>query len=261
MKAILLNSATKLPFWHKGRLAIDDDHLVPLDYIQGAGMLNAVSAYENLIAGQNKPGDCPTAGWDLNQLDEVKTPQKIYKITLEEPANKVITVTAVWNRHYSSSYPFEPLSNKDADLRLELWAVDIDDPDNDYLLDYSDSSVDNVEHIYVVADANYTNYEVVLSFSDVERQKEMAETQQYGLAWNVRLDNRNSDDNIFWYDLNADGIVNESDIVVLLNNFLAGSKTPETYLFGDINSNGMIDVNDMQILMEHDNLKASWYAE
>ncbi len=270
MKAILLNSATKLPFWHKGRLSVNDDHLVPLDYIQGAGMLNAVGAYEHLITGQNKPGDCPATGWDLNQLNRIETPQNIYKITLTEPKDKIIAVTAAWNKHYSSSYPFGPLSDKDTNLRLELWAVDINDPNNDYLLDYSDSSVDNVEHIYVAADANYTDYEIVLSISDVERQEEAAKTQsfdselrtvelRYGLAWNVS--DRKKDDSIFWYDLNADGIVNESDIAILLNNFLAASKSSETYLFGDINRNGTIDVNDMQILVSRYNLKASWYTE
>jgi len=259
MKAVLLNSATKLPFWHKGRLTLEDDRFVPLDYIQGAGMLNAVGAFEHLIAGQNKPGDCPTTGWDLNQLDKIETPQNMYKITLEEPANKIITVTATWNKHYSSSYPFEPLPDKDADLRLELWAVDVDDPQNDYLLDYSDSSVDNVEHIYAAADANYTSYEIVLSISDVGKQEEVAETQRYGLAWSVSEGKK--DDSIFWYDLNADGIVSESDIAILLSNFLAGSKSPETYLFGDINTNGTIDMDDLQVLMEHNNLKAGWYAE
>jgi len=259
MKAVLLNSATKLPFWHKGRLTLEDDRFVPLDYIQGAGMLNAVGAFEHLIAGQNKPGDCPTTGWDLNQLDKIETPQNMYKITLEEPADTIITVTAAWNRHYSSSYPFEPLPDKDADLRLELWAVDVDDPQNDYLLDYSDSSVDNIEHIYAAADANYTSYEIVLSISDVGKQEEVAETQRYGLAWSVSEGKK--DDSIFWYDLNADGIVSESDIAILLSNFLAGSKSPETYLFGDINSNGTIDMDDLQVLMEHNNLKAGWYAE
>ncbi len=290
MKAILLNSATKLPFWHKGKLTLEDDHLVPLDYVQGAGMLNAVGAFEHLSAGQSKPGDCPTTGWDLNQLDTNDTPQNIYKITLTEPKDKFITVTATWNKHYSSSYPFESLLNKDADLRLELWAVSLDDPNNDYLLDYSDSNVDNIEHIYISADANYINYEIVLSINDIENQQggelvepeEIAELQQYGLAWNLDSATRTADkcrqtsvgdkqdnDSIFWYDLNADGIVNESDIAILLNNLLTHNKSPlqtsggqaEAYLLGDINTDGTIDVNDLQILMDHNNLKADWYTE
>ena len=259
IKTILLNSATKLPYWHKGQLAKDDDHLAPLDYIQGAGLLNAPEAYKHLIAGRNKPGDVPTTGWDNNQLDNSENLQNIYKITLTEPADKFITVTAVWNKHYNSVYPFEPLPEKDSNLRLELWAIDPNNPNNDYLLDYSDSSVDNLEHIYRQADANYTNYEIVLSTSDIDNPNQIDTTQHYGLAWNVSK--RQESNNIFWYDLNADGIVNELDLSVLLNNLLTSITTSESYLLGDINTDGALDVNDLQILLYHKNLEADWHTE
>jgi len=259
IKAILLNSATKLPFWHKGQLSTDDDHLAPLDYIQGAGMINAVSTYKHLIAGQGKPGVVPTTGWDLNLVNKKEKPQNIYKITLSEPANKIITATVVWNKHYNSAYPFGPVPEKDANLRLELWAVDLNDSDNDYLVDYSDSRVDNVEHIYAAADANRINYEIIVSYSDVNNIDETAVKQRYGLAWNVSP--KQKDDSIFWYDLNADGIVNESDFVIMLNNMLTSSKSPENYLLGDINTDGAIDINDVQILINHSDLKADWYTK
>jgi len=257
IKAILLNSATKLPYWHKGRLTIDDDHQAPLDYVQGAGMLNAIGAHKHLIAGPNRPGDVPTTGWDLNLLDKDENLQNIYEITLTEPADKSITATAVWNRHYSSAYPFEPKPEKDTNLRLELWAIDPEDPGNDYLLDYSDSNVDNVEHIHAVADANYTNYELAVLYSNINDQNEIATTQRYGLAWNVS--DKEDDDSIFWYDLNADGIVNEPDFAIFLDNWLTSIQSPETYLLGDVNTDGVIDVNDLQILTEHRNKRADWH--
>ncbi|GAF85793.1 unnamed protein product, partial [marine sediment metagenome] len=186
-------------------------------------MLNAVGAYKHLIAGLNKPGDVPTTGWDNNQLQESKNPQNIYKITLAEPAEKILTATVAWNRHYESVYPFEPLPEKDANLRLELWAIDPINPNKSYLLDYSDSSVDNVEHIYAQGDANYTNYELVVIFSNIDDANQIPTAERYGLAWNVS--NKQDSDNIFWYDLNADGIVNESDFAVLLNNRLSSFKS------------------------------------
>jgi len=259
IKAILLNSATKLPYWHKGRLQTDDDHFAPLDYIQGAGMLNAVGAYKHLIAGLNKPGSVPTIGWDLNRLDKSETLENIYKITLTEPADKFITVTVVWNRHYKSTYPFDPAPEKDSNLRLELWAIDPDNPDNNYLLDYSDSSVDNVEHIYAAADADHTDYEIIISFSNTDGQKEMAATQRYGLAW--QTSNRQDSDSIFWYDLNADGIVNEADCLILLNNLLNSTESPESYLLGDIDPDGAINTNDLAILLNHNNRKADWHIQ
>jgi hypothetical protein len=265
MKAILLNSATKLPFWHKGRLKTDDDHLVPLDYIQGAGMVNAVGAYEQLVSGRNEPNDVPPSlvapsnlgGWDLNHLQESENTQNIYKITLAEPTDKMITATVVWNKHYKNIYPFEAEPEKDANLRLELWTVDPNDSNSNILLDYSDSRVDNVEHIYCAADANYTDYEIVVRYSDTTEPNRDS-THLYGLAWKTA--NAPKRDSIFWYDLNADGIVNELDFTVLLDNMLSSIKTPENYCYGDINGDGIINSADFQILMQHIGQRADWYT-
>lgn len=209
-------------------------------------MLNAAAAYKHLIAGQNKPGQAASTGWDINNLDGKQTPENIYKITIAEPAGKFITATAVWNKHYESVYPFSPIPEKDADLRLEIWAVDPNNSDNDYLLDYSDSNVDNVEHIYCRADANYSNYEIVLSYSEPNQPR-----QRYGLAWNVSK--KQDTDSALWYDLNADGIVNEQDLTILLNNWLANIKSSDGYLLGDINADGTIDKKDFEIILKHTN--------
>lgn len=259
IKAILMNSATKLPFWHKGRLESDDDHIVPLDYIQGAGMLNAVSAYEHLIAGRSEPGSVQPRGWDLNQLDRSAAQTNTYRITMPQPAGKYIASTLVWNRHYEQMYPFDAIRSKDSNLRLEVWAVDRDNPDNSYLLDYSDSRVDNVEHIFCKAVAEYTDYEIVVSYSDIDEQTNSGGIEKYGLAWNVR-DSENSD-SIFWHDLNADGIVNELDFAVLLENWIASLKSPRSYLIGDVNIDGTIDANDLQILLDNRNRQAEWHIK
>jgi hypothetical protein len=255
MKAILLNSATKLPFWHKGRLEKDDDHETPLDFLQGAGMLNAVNAYKLLIAGQTKPGNVPTVGWDNNQL-ESKSPQNIYKITIAKPAEEFITATINWNKHYNSVYPFESLPAQDADLRLEIWAVDTNDPNNNYLLDYSDSKVDNVEHIYARVDANFTNYELVVTFGN-EDINQISSDQRYGLAWDVTK--KQESNNILLYDLNADGVVDDSDLTILVDNVLTSAKSSKNYLLGDINADGTIDKKDFKILLDHKDDIANWF--
>ncbi len=257
IKSILLNSATKLPYWHKGKLSMDDDHTTPLDYIQGAGMLNAVGAYTTLTAGQNKPGDVASTGWDLNVLDKNTNADKMYRIALDDSSEKFITVTIVWNKHYNDFYPFEPIPEKDGNIKLELWAVDPADQSNNYLLDYSDSSIDNVEHIHVAADPGYTNYEVIVTFSDTDNQN--VNKQTYGIAWEV--EERQESDNIFWYDLYADGIVNESDVSVLMKNSLINAKSPESYLVGDINADGVINADDLEELLNHNNRRADWRVE
>ena len=259
VKAVLLNSATKLPYWHKGQLKKDDDHTAPLDWIQGAGALNAVGAYQQLIAGRNRPSEVATTGWDLNRLEKTDKSKNIYKTTIKEPRDKFIAATTVWNRHYSDFYPFEPMPEKDADLRLELWAIDPNDPNNNYLLDYSDSSTDNVEHIYCRLDANHTNYKIVVSNNNIGDPNQTATSQTYGLAWNVS--NAPESNSIFWYDINGDGVVNDSDFVMLLNNLLASRKSPDAYVVGDINTDGVIDINDIQVFFKHKNLKADWYGD
>ena len=257
IKAILLNSATKLPYWHKGKLPKEDDHETPLDYIQGAGMLNALNAYKHLTAGLQKPDSNAagsTIGWDNNQL--TKNSENVYKITLADSADKFITATITWNRHYDSNYPFESIPAKDADLRLELWAVDVNEPNNDYLLDYSDSQIDNVEHLYSQTDANYTDYEIVVSYAELDDPNRIPPTQRYGLAWNVT--EKPDSNNILAYDLNIDGIVDQSDFVVFIDSLLREHQLPESYILGDINSDGVLDVNDIEILWKQMGRKADW---
>ena len=134
------------------------------------------------------------------------------------------------------------MPEKDADLRLEVWAVDPNDAGRDYLLDYSDSAVDNVEHIYRQADPNYTSYDIVVSFSDVEGPNGAA-VQQYAVAWNAG-DAAETDESLL-YDLNADGVLDRSDMDVLIYSYVT-YKPPGGYFMGDVNCNGVFDVNDME---------------
>jgi hypothetical protein len=153
------------------------------------------------------------------------------------------------------------MPEKDANLRLELWAIDPHQPNKKYLLDYSDSNVDNVEHIYCRTAALYTNYEIAVSFSDTNSQSSIAQTQLYSLAWNISNPPLSDEsDNIFWHDLNADGIVNDLDFTILFDNSIASLKSPESYLLGDINSDGRIDTNDIQIFLEYKNRRSLWYT-
>jgi hypothetical protein len=258
LKAILMTSATKLPYWHKGRLTTEDDHESPLDYIQGAGMVNAVRAHQLLTAGRGNPGDVPATGWDLNRLEGNQVLQQIYRIGLDEPANKTLTVTLAWNRHYSRKYPFERLSDSDTDLRLEVWAMDPQNPNEKVLLDSSDSKLDNVEHIHVETVAGYTSYTIVVTYSNPNER--VLSGERYGVAWSIE-EKPADDGNILWEDLNADGIVNGQDLAILTSNLVAGQKSSEAYLLGDITMDGSIDVSDWTVLNARLNRKADWYTE
>ncbi len=248
MKAILMNSATKLPYWHKGAIAKEDDHEVSLDYIQGAGALNALAAYEHLAAGRGQMGTVQETGWDNNVIEKNADVENVYSIEIPEPEDKFITATLVWNRHFEDVYPFAHLYEADSDLRLELWAVDPNTFAKDYLVDYSDSVSDNVEHIYRPVDANYTSYEIVVT-SGVADPNEVNGVERYALAWKVSTADEQRATMILECDLNGDGEVNTFDFEIVANNL--GTRPAETigYLSGDVNTDGLVDIKDARILI------------
>jgi hypothetical protein len=258
LKAILMTAATKLPYWHKGRLTTDDDHEVPLDYIQGAGMVDAVASYRLLRVGQVAADDVRPTGWDLNRISPVDGVQHAYRIFVDDPTDQMLTATLTWNRHYRKEYPFDRIAESDTNLRLELWAVDPTDPSNNLLLDYSDSATDNVEHIYVQMPLGYSSYELVVSFSDAEARMVSQASELYGVAW--RIGPKQDTDSIFLYDLNADGIVDEADFRIFLSNRNIGMASPDAYVLGDINTDGVIDGKDLTDLLAKRDRKADWYS-
>jgi hypothetical protein len=256
LKAILLNSAEKLPYWHKGLITSDDDKKVPLDYRQGAGMLDALAAYNLLNAKKHAPGIIPTLGWDRNTLHRNTNQQNIYQFKIDDPEKNKITATLTWFTHYQNQYPFDPLINQNSDLALELWAVDPNDPNRDILLDYSDSDFDNLEHIHLSADPNFTTYELVVTFSDIDNPKATDPAQTYAVAWSAKKHNQK--DSIYYYDLNTDGFVDNQDMLILAQNMLYFASEPAFNPYGDINSDGTIDFNDFTLIASQVNRKADF---
>jgi hypothetical protein len=258
LKAVLMNSATKLPYWHKGELSKDDDYERPLDSMQGAGLINAPAAYDQLVSGHQVPGVVETQGWDLNTLASVEAEERLYSIEINDPNHQFITATVVWNRHYSPVFPFEYSCERDCDIRLEIWAVDPQDSER-ILLDFSDSKIDNVEHIYYRAVPDYQDYEIVVRIMASEEDPLRPVSERYALAWRVTAAEQL--DSILWHDLNADGIVNEQDYLSLINNWQASIESPDAYAIGDVNTDGEIDGKDLDILRSHEDRRAEWYTK
>jgi len=84
-------------------------------------------------------------------------------------------------------------------------------------------------------------------------------TQRYALAWNAA--EAPAEDNIFLYDLNADGIVDKLDLLTVTVNWLTSITSPDSYFIGDINNNGIIDLHDLEILVNQKNRKADWFRQ
>ncbi len=210
LRSILMTSAVKLPYWQKGRVGTADDHNSPLDYIQGAGLLNAAVAYDILSAGRQSPGHSGSTGWDRNIILPGSEPYRQYGIESAGSSGeeKYITATLVWNRRYEHKYPFEPVGENCDNLRLELWGVDANS-NTAIMLDYSDSAVDNVEHIrFPIAADGTLVYKLIVRISPNAEKIDMP--AEFGLSWRVAEADKRFDS--LWYDLNADGKTNATDL-------------------------------------------------
>lgn len=205
IKAVLMNSARKLPYWHKGNITEDDDGLAPLDRLQGAGALDAQAALKQFAAGKQAPGDTAPLGWDSRVVDTNEN-TLFYAFEATDP-NAMLTATLAWNRHFEARYPFQ-LRPEQSDLRLELWAMDPNAPAGWVLLQTSDSPVDTVEHLWTPLSFGFTRYAVAVRFSP-EAALPMPASERFALAWSVGPDA--SAQHPLWHDLNADGNIDALD--------------------------------------------------
>jgi hypothetical protein len=178
MKSILMTGAKKLAGWHKGFSGSEDDYEYPLDFKQGAGMVDGLASYKILTAGMQRDGAVKTTGWDINIIEPNYTVEKVYRF--HTAAKSQLTATLVWNRIYENQYPFNLQLNLWSDLQLQLWAIN--DKGAYRFIDYSDSPVDNVEHLYIPLDPD-TTYELVVSYSLNSQLPEGLTS--YGLSWQV----------------------------------------------------------------------------
>jgi Subtilase family len=153
IKALLLNGAVKPPQWVNFPPS-------PLDYTNGAGVLNAFNSYEQLIAGKhgwsfstNIPmgtAHPPVVtsvsvpvlnGWDFNTNNSSSSKDAVnhYFFNVTNNVNGsgfTLTATLVWNRRASESN----INN----LALYLYNAA-----NSNLVAASTSVVDNVQHVFV----------------------------------------------------------------------------------------------------------------
>lgn len=183
LKAILMTAAEKQPGWHKGYAAADDDHAYPLDLSQGAGLLDSAESLKLLKDGMQKTGDVNTGGWDVEVIEPNFTSEKIYRFRTDTEKSATLTATVVWNRVYQSHYPFYQVDGTYSDLRLELWGID-STSGRAALIDYSDSPVDNVEHLYTKLDGKYSEYKLVVANSPMSRLPKTA--TPFAIAWRLK---------------------------------------------------------------------------
>lgn len=267
IKALLLSGANKLLGWHKGMCPADDDHETPLDYQQGAGLLNVENSYQYLIAGRyqqavtdpNSAASLP-AGWDLAQISlDPNDPnsQRIYLLPQPLKADTYFTATLCWYRHYQPGRFFQPEELNF--LALELWSLD-QQGNLLALLDHSSSTYDNLQHIYYHCPQTQ-RIALVINADDNPQSARPAEV--YGLAYGSRTQNWQGDK--LAGDIDADGRVGPSDLIRLLWAWWQYSNIDsphaQQYIPEDLNADGLVNNDDMKILSAQWQLRSPWRAD
>lgn len=247
LKSILMTCATKPAYWHKGNWSEDDDHLRPLDYIHGSGILNTQRAYDVLISGRQISDSNSIAGWDKDEVDALTEKSYFIIPPSQQDQEYFLQATLVWNKNFENHYPFNELKDLDVDLKLELWAQ-YEGSGQVLLADFSDSRSDNVEHLFFRHDPKVLEYELVVVFSERESIERVNISQKYALSWTFVDYQKQS--KLFWYDLNGDTKINFDDVSLLIKRLGPIDQTDSTCT-GDLNCDGVIDLNDLRLLKSH----------
>jgi len=199
IKAVLMNSATKLPGWDNGQHVDANGTIVTtqaLDWSQGAGMLNLDRAFKQYLSGtQDVPGNgggaIANTGWDFGSIAMSSTPGIIahndYPFTLTLQSGSTLDVTLSWFRNFG--LPFftdnadpdqQTLDTQDlgfANLALEIWNFDFTK-----LYATSDSLYNDTQELeFTLPDTG--EYEIRVTYPSQMYGTPVEES--YGLAWDV----------------------------------------------------------------------------
>ena len=173
IKALLMAGATKGEFgdW-------SNSPSQPLHRTWGAGEVNIYNSYKALVAGRKYPSSASYVGPDGWDVNTVSNGSRRYFISV--PNGQTLTLSAVltWYRHIQPDSTWGNYTPRMSNLRLTLWRTDGSlNPTSE--VTYSDSHIDNVEHVYQ-RDLPSGNYALEVTGSDGG--------EKYGLAWKGQLD-------------------------------------------------------------------------
>lgn len=187
VKAVLLNSATKIPGWDNGQ-SVEGGAIVTeqaLDFASGAGALDIGAAYDQFAAAATRDvpgapagdqGGVGRVGWDYGEVDFGV--DNVYPITTSIPRGAEFTATLAWFRQRTETFP-TAVDAGQADLDLIIREVDSGD-----VVAQSVSGVNVVEHLHFAA-PRAGEYEIVVNyFGDLFGD---LGTEEYGLAWSVTV--------------------------------------------------------------------------
>ncbi len=199
IKAVLMNSATKLPGWDNGQHLDGAGTIVTtqsVDWTQGAGMLNLDRAFQQYLLGtRDVPGTGGGAiaetGWDFGSIAISPTAGLMahndYPFTLTLQSGSTLDVTLTWFRNFglpaftdNADPNLQTLETQDlgfANLALEIWNFDFTK-----LYATSSSLYNDVQELeFTLPDTG--QYEIRVTYPSQMYGTPVEES--YGLAWDV----------------------------------------------------------------------------
>lgn len=239
MRAILLAGATKdefIDFVDPGTGLVDPWNRTtsrPLDNILGAGRLNVFNNYLITQGGQfigstGTPTPIDSYGWDYHTVSTAS--DRSYEIEIPEGSTATeLSVILTWNVDVNSvNFSGQTLADLSLTLRDSTNAI----------IELSDSSVDNTEHIYIGADQDVTFLEPGTYTLEVSADGFI--TQDYGLAWRTStlFDEASA-------DFDEDGDVDGSDYLIWQRGL--GLLLGASHGDGDADGDGDVDNADLAI--------------
>lgn len=177
VKALLLAAASKknLPAWQR------DASTEPYDDVFGAGELNILHAHHMLVRGRqpdSTSSEVAALGWDFTAASS-SIPRRYFFTVPAGTMADTFSAVLTWHRVITTSEP--PLNleyNSSApNLTLKLHASAAFAPDGPPI-DQSDSTLDNVEHIWL---RNLPSGQYMLEVSSDTND------HNYALAWEARI--------------------------------------------------------------------------
>ncbi len=239
IKSILLAGATKHEFSDWDRTSAR-----PLDDVYGAGELNVYRSYHILDAGEqesSRTANVGQIGWDFEIAPTSNDDLYFFNVAENDTLHE-LSVVLTWNRIVTDGLGGAAWGNPQstlADLSLELWSAN--SFSLDARLDFSNSRVDNVEHIY----------QQQLEPGQYAIRVLGAAGTDFALAWS-------GTDYSTMGDLNLDGFVTGDGTGPIetddLSAFIAGwgrthsAANVEAWRQGDLNLDGTTDLYDFALL-------------
>ncbi len=246
IKAILLNGAVKPLGWTHTQTA-------PLDSQTGAGIVNALNSYRNLVAGEQFPTAITTTaslggphpaihslvnlnlqGWALTTITSGPTDDAVDHYVFYVGTSLSTSVTLTWNRpalDVLSDYdPHNPNPTVSGINNLDLYIYNVT---TGAPITASTSLVDNVEQLFL-PNLNPGQYdlEVVKNGGGPGNPNWVSDSETYALAWMTNIPG----------DANLDGKIDSQDLNTVVAHW---QTTGQTWTTGDFDGDGKVDIQDL----------------